>query len=88
MWDITSVFLCLKLIDDANACGWQLALVDVRETKATAISLCMMRCCDGALMLARHASFGLSLSAHMTCVDDMYNTCTSVCVWCAGDSLE
>ena len=28
MWDITSIYLCLKMIDDANACGWEVSLVD------------------------------------------------------------
>ena len=26
--DITSVYLCLKLWDDANACGWTVGLVE------------------------------------------------------------
>eukprot|EP01052_Picozoa_sp_SAG31_P039089 SAG31_NODE_5347_length_2594_cov_2.007615_3_plen_188_part_00 len=28
LWDCTSMYLCLKLIDDMNACGWHTHLVD------------------------------------------------------------
>ena len=27
LWDVTSIFLCLKLLDDASACGWEWQIV-------------------------------------------------------------
>ena len=28
LWDCTSMYLCLKLTDDMNACGWSVKLVN------------------------------------------------------------
>ena len=28
LWDCTSMYLCLKLIDDMQACGWRVSCVE------------------------------------------------------------